>query len=59
METVHSTKKSEQSEYRPKNITEILHFKEATNYNLNHRIGKSMVSLVSSTSEEQFFNIIA
>ena len=31
METVHSTKKSEQSEYTPQNTKEIVHFKEATN----------------------------
>ena len=54
MKTVHITNRSEQSEYTPQNTKEIVHFKEATNSNLNPRIGKSMVSLVSSsTSNEQ------
>ena len=43
MKTVHSTKRSEQSEYTPQNTKEIVHFEEATNSNLNPRIGKSMV----------------
>ena len=49
MENVHSTKRSEQSEYTPQNTKEIVHFKEAANSNLNPRIGKSMVS------DKQFF----
>ena len=55
MKTVHSTKRSEQSEYTPQNTKEIVHFKEATNSNLNPRIGKSMVSLVFQHFDEQFF----
>ena len=55
IETVHSTKRSEKSEYTPKNTREFVHFKEATNSNLNPWIDKSLVSSVSSTFDEQMF----
>lgn len=54
MENVHSTKRSEQSVYTPHNTKEIVNFKEATNSNLNPRIGKYGF-LAVSTSDEQFF----
>ena len=59
MENVHSTRSAEQSEYTPQNTIEIVHFKEATNSNLNPRIGKSMVSLVFQHLMNNFFYIRA